>query len=202
MMRILGIDPGLRCTGWGVIALDGGRLQHIANGAIQPKPTLDDASRLQIIFDGLCKVITLHEPDQAAIEQIFVAKSAGSALRLGMARGVGILACGVNRLGVGEISARAVKKAVAGTGTADKKQIQDMVTRLLAVKAQNADAADALAIAIAASNEAGTAALVGLELGKGQAGDAQAGNAKAGRGLSAAIAAALARDDASNGGKT
>ena len=192
MMRILGIDPGLRCTGWGVIAVVGGRLQHIANGAIQPKPALDDASRLQIIFDGLCEVIILHQPDQAAIEQIFVAKSAGSALRLGMARGVGILACGVNRLGVAEISARAVKKAVAGTGTADKKQIQDMVTRLLAVTAQNADAADALAIAIAASNEAGTAASVGVELDKGQAGN----------GLSAAIAAALARDDASNGGKT
>ena len=192
MMRILGIDPGLLCTGWGVIAVDGARLQHIANGAIQPKPTLDDASRLQIIFDGLCEVITLHQPDQAAIEQIFVAKSAGSALRLGMARGVGILACGVNHLGVGEISARAVKKAVAGTGTADKKQIQDMVIRLLAVTAKNADAADALAIAIAASNGAGTAASVGLKLDKGHATG----------GLSAAIAAALARDDAGNGGKT
>ena len=192
MMRILGIDPGLRCTGWGVVAFDGGRLQHIANGAIRPKSTLDDASRLRIVFDGLCEVITLYQPNQAAIEQIFVAKSAGSALRLGMARGVGILACGVNRLGVGEISARAVKKAVAGTGTADKKQIQGMVTRLLAVTAQNADAADALAIAIAASNEAGTAASVGLELGKGQVTG----------GLSAAIAAALARDDAGNGGKT
>ena len=191
-MRILGIDPGLRCTGWGVIAVDGGRLQHIANGGIQPKPTLDDASRLQIIFDGLCEVITLHQPNHAAIEQIFVAKSAGSALRLGMARGVGILACGVNRLCVDEISARAVKKAVVGTGTADKKQIQDMVAHLLAVTAQNADAADALAIAIAASNEAGTAASVGLELGKGQATG----------GLSAAIAAALTRDDAGNGGKT
>ena len=197
MMRVLGIDPGLLCTGWGVIAVDGARLQHIANGAIQPKPNLDDASRLQIIFDGLCEVITLHQPNQAAIEQIFVAKSAGSALRLGMARGVGILACGVNRLGVGEISARAVKKAVAGTGNADKKQIQDMVTRLLAVTAQNADAADALAIAIAAINEAGTAASVGVELAKGQAGKVEAAN-----GLSAAIAAALARDDASNGGKT
>ena len=192
MMRILGIDPGLRSTGWGVIAVDGGRLQHIANGAIQPKPTIYDASRLQIIFDGLCDVITLHQPDHEAIAQTFVAKSAGSALRLGMARGVGILACGVNRLGVGEISARAVKKAVAGTGTADKKQIQDMVTRLLAVTAQNADAADAMEIAIAASNAAGTAASVGLELGKGQATG----------GLSAAIAAALARDDAGNGGKT
>lgn len=201
-MRILGIDPGLRCTGWGVIAFDAGRLQHIANGAIQPKPTLDDATRLQIIFDELCEVINLHQPDQAAIEQIFVAKSAGSALRLGMARGVGILACGVNRLGVGEISARAVKKAVAGTGTADKKQIQDMVTRLLAVTAQNTDAADALAIAIAVSNEAGTAASVGVELGQRQAGKEQVGKGQTTGGLSAAIAAALARDDASNGGKT
>jgi len=202
MMRILGIDPGLRCTGWGVIAVDGGRMQHIANGAIQPKSTLDDATRLQIIFDGLCGVINLHQPDQAAIEQIFVAKSAGSALRLGMARGVGILACGVNRLGVGEISARAVKKAVAGTGTADKKQIQNMVTRLLAVTAQNADAADALAIAIAASNEAGTVASAGVELGQGQAGKEQVDKGQTTGGLSAAIAAALARDDASNGGKT
>ena len=191
-MRILGIDPGLRCTGWGVIAVDDGRLRHIANDAIRPKTTLDDASRLQIIFDGLCEVIAVHQPDQAAIEQIFVAKSAGSALRLGMARGVGILACGVNRLSVGEVSARAVKKAVTGTGTADKKQIQNMVTRLLAVTAQNADAADALAIAIAASNEAGTAVSVGVELSKGQVA----------KGLSAAIAAALARDDASNGGET
>ena len=177
-------------------------MQHIANGAIQPKSTLDDATRLQIIFDGLCGVINLHQPEQAAIEQIFVAKSAGSALRLGMARGVGILACGVNRLGVGEISARAVKKAVAGTGTADKKQIQDMVKRLLAVTAQNADAADALAIAIAASNEAGTVASVGVELGQGQAGKEQVGKGQTTGGLSAAIAAALARDDASNGGKT
>ena len=201
-MRILGIDPGLRCTGWGVIAVDGGRLQHIANGAIQPKPALDDASRLQIIFDGLCEVIALHQPNQVAIEQIFVAKSAGSALRLGMARGVGILACGVNRLGIGEISARAVKKAVAGTGTADKKQVQNMVTRLLAVTAQNADAADALAIAIAASNEAGTAASVGVELGQGQVVKEQVGTGQTTGGLSAAIAAALARDDASNGGKT
>ena len=201
-MRILGIDPGLRCTGWGVIAVDGGWMQHIANGAIQPKSTLDDATRLQIIFDGLCGVINLHQPEQAAIEQIFVAKSAGSALRLGMARGVGILACGVNRLGVGEISARAVKKAVAGTGTADKKQIQDMVKRLLAVTAQNADAADALAIAIAASNEAGTVASVGVELGQGQAGKEQVGKGQTTGGLSAAIAAALARDDVSNGGKT
>ena len=191
-MLILGIDPGLRSTGWGVIACNGGSLRHIANGAIQPKPNLADADRLGIIFNELDDVIAQHEPNQAAIEQIFVAKSAASALRLGMARGVGLLVCGVNGLPVGEISARAVKKAVAGTGTAEKKQVQEMVTRLLAVTAKNADAADALAIAIAVSNDAGKLADIGLRSGKGEA----AG------GLSAAIAAALARDDASNGGKT
>ena len=191
-MRLLGIDPGLKSTGWGVIAFNDGRLRHIANGAIQPKSTLADADRLRIIFNGLGAVITQHRPDQAAIEQIFVAKSANSALRLGMARGVGILVCGISGLAVGEISARAVKKAVAGTGAADKKQVQGMVARLLAVTAKNADAADALAIAIAASNDAGKLVDVGVGSGMGETA----------AGLSSAIAAAIARDDVSNGGKT
>lgn len=191
-MRILGIDPGLRSTGWGVIACNDGRLRHIADGAIQPTPTLADADRLRIIFDELGDVITQHKPDQAVIEQIFVAKSAGSALRLGMARGVGLLVCGANGLAVGEISARAVKKAVAGTGAAEKKQVQDMVARLLAVTAKNADAADALAIAIAVSNDLGKLADVRVGSGKGES----AGS------LSLAIAEAIARDDARNGGKT
>ena len=191
-MRLLGIDPGLRSTGWGVIECDDGRLRHIANGAIQPKPSLADADRLEFIFEGLGAVIAERRPDQAAIEQIFVAKSAASALRLGMARGVGLLVCGINGLAVDEISARAVKKAVAGTGAADKKQVQDMVARLLAVTAKNADAADALAIAIAASNDAGKLADVGVGSGKGETA----------AGLSSAIAAAIARDDVSNGGKT
>ena len=190
-MRILGIDPGLRSTGWGVIACDDGRLRHIASGAIQPNPTLADADRLRIIFNELVDVIAQHKPNQAAIEQIFVAKSASSALRLGMARGVGLLVCGVTGLAVSEISARAVKKAVAGTGTAEKKQVQDMVTRLLAVTATNADAADALAIAIAASNDAGKLADVGVGSDTGETAF----------GLSSAIAAAIARDDAKNGGK-
>ncbi len=189
-MRVLGIDPGLRSTGWGIIVSDGGCLFHIANGAIQPRPSLADADRLRIIFEELGNVITEHRPDQAAIEQIFVAKSASSALRLGMARGVGLLVCGVNGLAVGEVSARAVKKAVAGTGAADKKQVQAMVARLLAVNVKNADAADALAIAIAASNGAGKLVDVGLGLESD----------KVGSGLSAAISMALARDDANNGG--
>lgn len=185
-MRILGIDPGLRSTGWGVIVFNRGRIQHVANGAIRPSPRLDDGARLQMIFDGLCDVVSLHQPDRAAIEQIFVAKSAGSSLRLGMARGVGVLACAVSSLAVTEIAARAVKKAVVGSGSADKAQIQAMVHRLLAVDPYNTDAADALAIAIAASNDAGKATPAALKLGSDSVTN----------GLSEAIAAAIARDDA------
>jgi len=185
-MRILGIDPGLRSTGWGLIAVAGGRLRHVANGAIQPPPQRDDGTRLKLIFEGLGAVIADHRPDHVAIEQIFVAKSAGSALRLGMARGAAILATADAGLAVTEIAARAVKKAVVGSGSADKVQIQEMIRRLLLTEPYNADAADALAIAIAASNDAGKAVAGGVELGSG---------GKAG-GLSAAIAAALAREDA------
>ena len=191
-MRVLGIDPGLRSTGWGVISISRGRLQHIANGAIRPNPHHSDANRLIMIYKGLSSVIADKQPDRAAIEDIFVAKSARSALRLGMARGVAILACGVARIEVSEIAARAVKKAVVGTGTASKEQIQDMVARLLKVQAFNADAADALAIAIAASNDAGKPAGVALRLEQSVPDDP----------LSKAISLALARDDAKHRDKT
>ena len=131
------------------------------------------------------------QPDCAAIEDIFVAKSARSALRLGMARGVGIIACGSARLEVFEISARAVKKAVVGTGTASKEQIQDMVARLLQVRASNEDAADALAIAIAASHDAGKPAGIALLSEQSVSDDP----------LSRAISLALARNDANHRGK-
>ena len=186
MMRVLGIDPGIRSTGWGVIAFENNRMRHLGNGAIRPNPALADTERLRLIHDGLTAVITQYQPDRAAIEQIFVAKSAASALRLGMARGVGLVVCGQAGLAVSEIAARAVKKAVSGTGTADKRQVQDMVKRLLAVVPDNADSADALAIAIAAANEAGHGLSGALDSTSG--------------GLAAAIAAALARDDAGNGG--
>ena len=184
-MRILGIDPGLRSTGWGVVSFSHGRLQHISNGAIRPNPRHSDADRLTMIYQDLSAVIADHQPDFAAIEEIFVAKSARSALRLGMARGVGILACGAAHLAVKEIAPRAVKKAVVGTGTASKEQIQDMVARLLQVRACNADAADALAIA-------GKPA--GIELRSAQSVPDDA--------LSKAISQALARDDAKQRGKT
>ena len=191
-MRVLGIDPGLRSTGWGVVSISQGRLQHVANGAIRPNPRYSDADRLIAIYQGLSSVIADTQPDHASIEDIFVAKSARSALRLGMARGVGIIACGAAQIQVSEIAARAVKKALVGTGTASKEQIQDMVARLLQVRAFNSDAADALAVAIAASNDAGKPA--GIELRSAQAmPDHQ---------LSKAISLALARDDAKHRGKT
>ena len=191
-MRVLGIDPGLRSTGWGVVSISKGRLQHIANGAIRPNPRHSDADRLIAIYQGLLSVIADTQPDRAAIEDIFVAKSARSALRLGMARGVGVIACGTAQIQDSEIAARAMKKAVVGTGTASKEQIQDMVARLLKVQAFNADAADALAIAIAASNDAGKPAGVALRLEQSVPDDP----------LLKAISLALARDDAKHRGKT
>ncbi len=190
-MRILGIDPGLRCTGWGVIDFNQGRLQHIANGAIRPDPRASDADRLTAIYQGLSAVIADTDPDIAAIEEIFVAKSARSALRLGMARGVGILACGTAQIMISEIAARAVKKAVVGTGGASKEQVQEMMVRLLQVRAENADAADALAIAIAASNDAGKPAGIAVMSAHTTPDDP----------LSKAISQALARDDAKHRGQ-
>ena len=182
-MRILGIDPGIRNTGWGVVTLDGTRLVHLANGVIQPDPKARDATRLATIANGLAEVIETHRPDGAAIEEIFVARSAASALKLGMARGVAMMQCAHASLDVAELAAKQVKKSVVGTGRADKAQVTAMVARLLSVQAVNADAADALAIAIAA-------------LHRGPPVQDQA----VGGGLSQAIEAALARDAGNKGG--
>ena len=208
-MRILGIDPGIRNTGWGVIDTDGSRLRHLGNGVIQPNPNDSDSDRLASIASGLLTVISTHSPDCAAIEEIFVAKSAASALKLGMARGVAMMVCGQNQLTVTEIAARLVKKTVTGTGTADKRQIQDMVHRLLNVHAANADAADALAIAIAGGSL--VASPLGIISGNAQGagvGSSQqtmqqqlqqkSAGAKGGSNLSKAIEAALARDRDAN----
>ncbi len=201
-MRILGIDPGIRNTGWGVVEQYENRLRHIANGVIKPKPDLADAARLHFIALGVAEAIAVHRPDAAAIEEVFVAKSATSALKLGMARGVAMMQCGEASLPLVEISARRVKKSVAGTGAADKMQMQDMVERLLGIRAANADAADALAIAIAAGQDIAPFGLdveganrTGNKTASGL-GSAQRGSVEAGRGsgLSAAIEKALARD--------
>ena len=191
-MRVLGIDPGLRATGWGVIDVTAGRLLHVANGVCKPDHTLPDAQRLGRIADDLATIIATHEPTCAAIEEIFVAKSAKSALKLGMARGVAMMQCGAAGLEVDEIAARQVKKAVVGTGSADKAQVAAMITRLLGITAVNDDAADALAIAIAAGHGDGLATQSG---GRGGARSGRIPAAASG-GLGSAIEAALVRDAA------
>ena len=201
-MRILGIDPGIRNTGWGVIEQSDNRLRHIASGVFKPSPDLADAARLHCIAVGVAAAIEAHHPDAAAIEEIFVAKSAASALKLGMARGVAMMRCGEASLPLVEISARRVKKSVAGTGTADKRQMQDMVERLLGIRAANSDAADALAIAIAASNDFAPFSLQMTEANRtgnqtaSGLGSAPAGGSESGQksGLTTAIERALARD--------
>lgn len=150
MSIILGIDPGSRVTGYGVIATDSKAIQprYIASGCIRLDGK-DIAPRLQVIFESLQQLIKQYQPDEFAIEQVFVGKNASSALKLGHARGVAILAATMQNLPVAEYAARSIKQAVTGTGAADKEQVQSMVTRLLALNAvPQADAADALAVAL------------------------------------------------------
>ena len=147
-MRVLGIDPGLRNMGWGVIAVDGSRLRHIANGVIQTAEG-DLGARLSQLYRGLCAVIAAHAPDAAAVEQTFVNKDAVGTLKLGQARGVALLAPAQAGLEVGEYAPNAVKKAIVGAGHAQKAQVEYMVRfQLPGVELAGPDAADALAIAI------------------------------------------------------
>jgi crossover junction endodeoxyribonuclease RuvC len=152
-MRILGIDPGTRITGYGLIEKRGNRLIHIDNGAIYTRAENSLSDRLQIIYNGLCRVIEQYVPQAVAVEQIFVAKNALSALKLGHARGVAMLA-GVNAsLPVTEYSAVQVKSAVVGYGKAGKTQVQQMVRVLLNLpEIAQEDASDALAVAICHAN--------------------------------------------------
>ena len=149
-LRILGIDPGLRRTGWGVVAVEGSRLSHVAHGVIAPAPTLPFAQRLLFLFEALAEVIALHAPDEAAVEETFMNNNAASALKLGHARACAMLAPARAGLEVAEYAATVVKKSVVGTGAADKSQVGWMIARLLPTAGStSADAADALAVAIA-----------------------------------------------------
>ena len=148
-VRIIGIDPGLRSTGWGVIDSDGTRLVHVANGAIQSTATKDLAFRLVELMEGLEQVMTAHRPAESAVECTFVNKNAVSTLKLGQARAVALLVPARAGLSVEEYAPNLVKKAVVGAGHADKTQVQTMVGILLpGVPIAGSDAADALAIAI------------------------------------------------------
>lgn len=146
--RILGIDPGLRITGFGVIAVDGPRLGYLASGIIRvPDGSLPE--RLLILFEQITIIIAQHEPAVAAVEQVFVHRNPGTALKLGHARGAVICACASGGLTVAEYTPRAIKLALVGTGSADKDQVQYMVRSLLGLGGElRADAADALAAAV------------------------------------------------------
>ena len=149
-LRILGLDPGLRKTGWGVVAVDGARLTHVAHGVIAPKDTLAFSERLLILFDSIAAVIELHAPDEAAVEETFMNNNAASALKLGHARATSLIAPARAGLPVAEYAATVVKKAVVGTGGADKTQVGFMIRRLLPTAGDTtSDAADALAVAVA-----------------------------------------------------
>ncbi len=148
-IRIIGIDPGLRRTGWGVIETLGNSLKFIASGTIRSDAEMDLASRLTQLFEGLDEVCHIHQPDEAAVEQTFVNKDAGATLKLGQARGVALVVPARRGLKVAEYAPNAVKKSIVGAGHAEKDQIRAMV-RVLMPKAtfETDDAADAIAIAI------------------------------------------------------
>jgi crossover junction endodeoxyribonuclease RuvC len=149
-MMILGLDPGLAATGWGIIEASGNRLRHIAHGTVKTQATAALADRLAALYDGLAGVIATHRRDAAAIEEVFVNSNPQSTLKLGQARGVVMLAAARGGLPVTEYATRLVKKAIVGVGSADKRQVHAMVERLLpGTRVTGADAADALAVAIA-----------------------------------------------------
>ncbi|NQX89412.1 MAG: crossover junction endodeoxyribonuclease RuvC [Halioglobus sp.] len=148
MSLILGIDPGSRKTGFGIINYVAGRSEYIASGVIRASDA-ELPQRLRVIFDSVTALLELHGPQEVAVEQVFMAKSADSALKLGQARGAAIAACAVQDMAVTEYAARQIKQAVVGSGAADKSQVQHMVQVLLKLPAApQEDAADALAAAM------------------------------------------------------
>jgi crossover junction endodeoxyribonuclease RuvC len=148
VIRILGLDPSLSRTGWGLIEAEGNRLRHLAHGAISTSASEPLAARLGRLHAGLCALLVAHTPNEAAVEEVFVNRNPQSTLKLGQARGVVLLA--VAHLPVAEHATRLVKKAVTGTGAAEKAQVMAMVQRLLpGCGSLGEDEADALAVAIA-----------------------------------------------------
>lgn len=159
-MRLLGLDPGLRHTGWGIVDAEGSRLSHVASGRVESGEG-EIGTRLCRLFDGLTDIIDRYRPDEAAVEETFVNMNPSSTLKLGLARGVVILAPAKAGLTVAEYAPRLVKKSVVGAGAADKDQVARMVRLLLpGAMPTSADAADALAVAICHAHHAGTRRIV------------------------------------------
>ena len=149
LIRIIGIDPGLRCTGWGVVESDGNRLIYVASGAVETNERAELCERLVSIHAGLRKVIEEFSPDEAAVEHTFVNTNASATLKLGQARGVAMLVPAQAGLSVAEYAPNLVKKSIVGAGHGDKAQIRMMIGVLLPkADPQSEDAADALAIAV------------------------------------------------------
>ncbi len=156
-MRVLGLDPGLRHTGWGVIDAEGNHLSHVANGVVKSDAKADLAERLLQLHRGITEVLAEYRPQTAAVEVTLANKNPSSTLKLGMARGIALLTPALGGLAVAEYLPMIVKKAVVGTGHADKKQVAMMVARLLpGCNVTAPDAADALAVAICHAHNAAT----------------------------------------------
>ena len=148
MTLVLGIDPGSRATGYGVIKISSHKISYVDSGCIRTSGA-NFAQRLLDIFNGIHELMKLHAPDEVAIEQVFMHKNPNSALKLGHARGVAMVACAAHSVSINEYSARAVKQSLVGYGGAEKSQVSDMVVALLKLSSNpQSDAADALAIAI------------------------------------------------------
>jgi crossover junction endodeoxyribonuclease RuvC len=170
-VRIIGIDPGLRRTGWGVIETDGVRLTYISSGLITSTSDEDLAYRLRELFEGLSGVIAACGASEAAVEETFVNENPRATLKLGQARGMALLAPAMRGLKVSEYPPNLIKKSVVGAGHADKRQIQAMIGFLLPkARFESADEADALAIAICHASHRGAAALAKRVLKEGVAG--------------------------------
>jgi len=168
LVRIIGIDPGLRRTGWGVIETDGVRLTYVSSGLITSTADETLAYRLRELFEALSSVIAGSGASEAAVEETFVNENARATLKLGQARGMALLAPALRGLRIAEYSPNLVKKAVVGAGHAEKRQIQAMIGFLLPkARFESADEADALAIAICHANHRGAAALARRVLKEG-----------------------------------
>ena len=167
-MRIVGIDPGSNATGYGVVAREGGGVRHVAHGTLRPPRGATLSLRLSQIQRGLHEAIEAHRPDLAVVERVFVSHNPRAALVLGQARGAALAALGAHGLPVQEVAPREIKLAVTGSGAAGKRQVQEMVSRLLGLQSTPAsDAADALAAAICQAHQGGLTGLDARRRGRG-----------------------------------
>lgn len=157
-MKLLGLDPGLNRTGWGIIDIKNNHLSYVSSGVIQASSKFELSKRLSIIFDGLSSLIEMYSPEEAAVEETFVSKNPNSTLKLGQARGVALLAPAQVGLSVAEYSPNLVKKTIVGTGHAAKNQVLMMVKTILPLSnVSKEDEADALAVAICHAHHRETA---------------------------------------------